>query len=240
MASKAGTAAFEHLMNVGFDVMSVVLDTVTNAIVAQIGDSTNENVDHDSAEWWQQTGFASMPAPPTQGGASCQGLAVKHSDRDMVFATRDLRASKIYGNLKPGEACMYATVGAARVFTKANGSVVLYTTVDNTQKGQSLSLVLAPTGVTLVTPWGGFMLNSSGWSITGPNGQSGLMLNASGDAKLVGTTASVSGSVAAIAGQIMTMIGTNATIASAAAVVPPNPTPGPLVGIGSATVFISP
>jgi phage gp45-like len=237
MASRSGTAAFAHMLNVGFDIMSVALDAVTKAIVAQIGDSTNENVDHDAAEWWQHTGFASMPAPPTQGASSCQGIAIKHSDRDMIIASRDLRGSMIYGNLKPGETCVYASSGAARVLLKRDGSIALYTTVDNTPTGTSISFILSPTeGVILATPWGGFTLTpGNGWVITGP-GSAALTLSAL-TATLAGTQVEVNGSLVAVSGTIGTFLGPLAT-----------PTPvtaalhGPvgLAGVASTTVFISP
>ena len=65
-----GPAAFAHLINVGFDVMAATLDPATSAVMLQVGDSTNQLVDHDQCELWQPNGFASMPAAPTQGAAS--------------------------------------------------------------------------------------------------------------------------------------------------------------------------
>lgn len=230
-----GSAAKAHLLNIGFDVMAVVLDKVTHAIVAQIGDSTNAVVDSDRAEWWQHTGFASMPAAPTQGAASCQGIAIKHSDRDMVIASRDLRAASIYGNLKPGETCVYAATGAARTLYKANGSVVDYTTSDNTAGGTSISAALSPTGYSLVTPWGAITINSNGITLTA--GQASLTLTPDGVATLAGTQVEVAGSVAAIQGTVGTFIGPKAvpTPATGAAM-----GPGAPLNLFSTNVFISP
>ena len=223
------------MLNVGFDVMGVSLDPVTNAIVVQVGDSTNENVDHDQAEWWQPSGFASCPAPPTQGAASCQGIAIKHSDRDMVFGARDLRAAKIYAQLQPGECCNYATVGAARQFCKANGSVVQYTTEDNTEKGTSISATLSPTGWVLATPWGSITVNESGITITA--GAASLTLSPTGIATLAGTQVEVNGSMVAVSGTVGTFLGPLATPLPLTAALHG---PAGLAGVASTTVFISP
>jgi hypothetical protein len=235
MASKAGTKAFEHLLNVGADVMAVVLDSVTNAIVAQLGNATTENVDHDGAEWWQHTGWASMPAAPTQGAASCQAIAIRHSDRDMVVASKDLRAAKIYANLKPGECCMYATVGAARQFCKANGHVVQYTTVNNDQTSTSHSTDLGPDGFHLVTSFGALSLDKNGFTVT--LGSASITISPTGVITIAGQQVEVNGSVVAVSGVAGTFIGPAAT---------PNPIaaaiygPAGVMGVASTTVFISP
>lgn len=129
---------FGWLFDVGVDVLATSLGKVSGIVTAQLGDSTAGKADSDSAELWQQTGFYSRPAPPSAGGASCQGLVLKSGDRDIVFATSDKRSSQIYGNLAPGEACVFATVGQARSVWKADGSVRHMTTDDNTASGNAM------------------------------------------------------------------------------------------------------
>ena len=135
---------FAQLFDYGVDVLATSLGKVTGIVIAQLGDSTAEQPDSDGAEWWQATGFYSRPAPPTQGGASCQGLVLKCGDRDLVFATSDKRSSQIYGNLAPGEACVFATVGQARSVWKKDGSVRHQTTDDNTAKGNAMFFGMSP------------------------------------------------------------------------------------------------
>ena len=106
-----------RLFDLGIDILGTTLGKVSGVILAQTGDSTAQRVKANKAEWWQTTGFASRPALPSQGGASCQGLAVKCSDRHIVFAARDVRGTSILGNLADGEACVYAPAGMAGAVT---------------------------------------------------------------------------------------------------------------------------
>lgn len=113
---------FSDLLAMGFDIMTSAIQS-TGAIVVQVGDAVNSIVDSDRAEWWQHTGFRSLPANPTQGQSSCQGLAFRRSDHDLVFATTDLRHSSIWQDLNPDEAQMYSFGGSCRVVCRANGKV---------------------------------------------------------------------------------------------------------------------
>ena len=159
-----GPAAFAHMIHCGFDVMSAALDPKTSAIVVQIGDSTNQSVDSDRAEWWQPCGFASMPAAPTQGAASCQGIAIKHSDRDMCFAARDLRSATIYGNLKPGDSAVYETGSATAIsLWKAADKSVNHMTAD--ANGNSIFRRMSPTEDRFWAPWGSQWHDATGWHL---------------------------------------------------------------------------
>lgn len=145
----------------------------------------------------------------------------------------------MHGNLQPGETVVGAMSGQARTIYKANGVAVTYTTADNTATGASVSFYVGFDKFQFSSPNGGITVDSTGVTLT--VGKAALQLvKATGDALLTGKRAAVTGSVAAISGAVMTMIGKLATQLTAAAIVPPNPTSGPLTGIGSATVFISP
>src|SRR5579864_7438238 len=145
---------FSYLFDMGKDVLQAALDPTTKIIQAQLGDSTHPFTSSNQAEWWQHTGFASMPAPPTQGGPSCQVLMIKRSDFDIVFASRDTRAAAMYGTLKPGECAIFGTVGQGRVLIKQNGAVVAFTTSDNTTSGQSQTMYHGPDGWRVVNQFG--------------------------------------------------------------------------------------
>jgi len=198
-----------YLFHVGVDLLASSLDKATNVILVQLGDSASGTPDSDAAELFAgQAGFMSRPAAPTQGGASCQGIAIKRNDRDIVIATRDVRCSEIWGQLKAGESCMHACSGQARVFCKANGSVVQYTTSDNTASGQSVSTYVGPDKVQFVAFGCSFTMDATGITLTA--GTSSLTLGKNGKAMLAATQAEVNGSVAGISGTIQTVVGPNA------------------------------
>ena len=133
-----------RLFDLGIDILGTTLGKVSGVILAQTGDSTAQRVKANKAEWWQTTGFASRPALPSQGGASCQGLAIKCSDRHIVFAARDVRGTSILGNLADGEACVYAPAGMGAAYFKKNGAVFLSTTDDNTPGGNQILFSISP------------------------------------------------------------------------------------------------
>ena len=234
-----------QLFEVGKDILATYLDKATNVILAQIGDSTQSVPDSDAAEWWQHTGFASRPAKPTPGNASCQGIHYKRGDRDCIIASRDTRSSQIYGNLKDGETCVYASTGAARLLFKSNGAIVAYTTNDNTEGGTGVQVYIGPDKIQLMNAYGAITIDSTGISLT--SGQAGLTLGQDGAAHLLGQTAAVSGSAVSVSGQVATSIGANPgsiTLIGAAATLITGAsysTPGPgIVATSSATVFVSP
>ena len=169
---------FSRLFDIGLDILASTLDLKTGTLTAQFGDVTKGTADSDSAEmWFGAPGLAARPALPTQGAASCQVLCLKRSDHDIGFAYRDLRASSIYGNLAPGEGCLYATSGQARLFVKADGSVRMMTTDDNTVTGNTGWFGISPVTqgadglphkggeLRYYFPWGGAWHDSSGYHL---------------------------------------------------------------------------
>ena len=196
-----------QLLFVGKDILGTTLDPTTKALTAQIGDSTNSVVEKDSVEFVQQAGFCSRPAAATPGNASCQAVGFTRGNRSVITGTRDLRASSIYGNLKEGETCVYATTGAARILLKADGSITRYTTSDNTPQGVSISDTLGPNGWRLETPWGALVLNAQGFTVT--FGGASVTLEPGGIARMAGNQVAMAGSIAAVAGSVATCLGSN-------------------------------
>ncbi len=164
---------FAELFDVGKDILVTTLNSVTNMVTAQLGDSTSQHAETDNNEWWQHVGFVSRPAKPTQGGASCQGLCLKANDHDIIFATRDTRGSSIVGNLADGEACMYAPGAQGRVLLKINGSVILLTTDSNTATGNTMFAGLSPVAASgaaggewrVFAPWGQQFQDGTGYHL---------------------------------------------------------------------------
>lgn len=171
---------FGQLFDIGVDILVTTLGKATGVVTAQLGDSTAGKPDSDNAEWWQHAGFISRPALPTNGGASCQGLILKCSDRDLVFATRDTRGTSIYGNLADGETCVYASGSQALSVWKRDGSVRHMTTdnnkppspTDGSTAGKAMYYGMSPGGAKgvaaggewrIYAPWGGEWFDASGF-----------------------------------------------------------------------------
>lgn len=238
-------SAFTYLFDVGKDILFAGLDKATATILCQLGNATDQVADSDSAELWQQPGFWSLPAAPTQGKPSCQAVVLKRSDRDIIIATRDLRSSSIYGNLKPGETCVGASTGQARTLYKANGAIIGYTTRDNTPSGQSVINYTGPDKIQFAIGTLSITMDPATQKITISAGPTALVLDgAAGKATLSGTQAALAGSLVAVAGSIATCIGANAIPSGV-----PGTTPGPtscllgLTGVAavpSHNVFIGP
>lgn len=232
--------ALGDIFSIGLDVTSCKIDPTTGAMLAQLGDATGAEADSDAAEIWQQAGIASLPAPPSSGTSSCQALAIRRTDRDIIFATCDKRATSTYGKLNPGETCVFATVGQARTLYKADGHVVDMTTSDNTPTGKTHTSSLGPDGFKVVTVFGGLSIDENGITLTLANGQGALTISPAGEVKLMGVLVSVLGQVVGIAGKTATCLGS-----AAAPTLAPGPTSvliGPVgsSGVASRSVFCSP
>lgn len=201
---------FGQLIDIGLDVLSAVIDATTKIPLLQIGDAVSSTAMADRAEHWQQAGFTSIPAAPTAGSPSCQVISIKQGGRRAIIATRDARASTIYGSLKPGETCVYATAGQARVMLKKDGSITRVTTSDNTPGGVTISDRLGPDGWTLTTPWGELSLTAQGLSLM-VSGAGAITISPEGILKMFATQASLQGSLVCVSGDTATVLGPKAT-----------------------------
>ncbi|HEY2516941.1 MAG TPA: hypothetical protein VGI39_38985, partial [Polyangiaceae bacterium] len=173
------------VFQIGVDILNTILGTQTNpdngqqtgTILAQTGDAVKQVTDCDNAEWWQHTGFASRPVNPKNGVAACQGVAIRCSNRDVVIASRDVRTNQIYGNLSPGETCVFAPgpdgKAQARTMWKADGSITHYTTSTNDDSGSASYERIHPSkGWMLVWPWGKLVFDQTGFHMTHQSGVS--------------------------------------------------------------------
>lgn len=191
------TPKMSALFDIGVDILKTVRSAATGLITAQTGDSVAKTTNGDAAEWWQHVGFVSRPAVPTAGQAACQGVAIKRGDNDAIVATRDARGTSIYGSLADGEACVYSPGAQGRVLLKANGTVNIYTTSDNTSSGQSIILTVGPTGVSIGSPWGAFIMDSGGVRMADSSGTAGISI-ANGAVTIIGTTIALNGSTVSL------------------------------------------
>lgn len=182
----------KSIFYVGADILRTDVEG-PNTILAQIGDATAGN-SPEPCEWWQHVGFASRPSEVSGSGKNAdaaQAIIIARTDYDIVIASRDTRFQDIYGALKPGETCVYATgtdgKAQGRILIKKDGSVNLFTKKGNTSSGQAMGIFIDP-GADTIT-----ILNSKGYGlIIGPDGisltakDSALKLDASGDCSLIG------------------------------------------------------
>lgn len=197
---------FSQFFFVGVDILSTTLHPKTKAILAQIGDSTKGVVDTDAVETWSPSGFVSRAAPAVAGKSACQAFGVRLPGRAIILATRDLRSSAIAGALKPGEFCLYCTVGQARIIGKIDGSITRYTKVGNAPGGVDISDTLGPDGWKLTTPWGQISLGPGGFMAT-VEGAGALVITPDGKINLSGKAVAIQGMVASIGGSVATCIG---------------------------------
>jgi len=86
-------------------------------------------------------------------GGSC------YHDRDTcptAIGSRDLRNQSFYGNLGPGETVLYAAgpqgTSQGRIILKADGSISIYTTNDNTSGGTAVYFRISPQGLQFISP----------------------------------------------------------------------------------------
>lgn len=159
------------------DILATEKDDTTNTITAQLGVASSKEVESAGAEWWQQVGFASRPSNVSSGAdPSAQALLLTKSDQDLILATRDTRAHRVYSELKAGETCLYATGqdgnGAPAIFLKDSGSVTIYTTDTGKNDGSGVAFTVGPQSLSFVAPWGTLEFSPAGFFVRHHTGAS--------------------------------------------------------------------
>jgi hypothetical protein len=94
----------------------------------------------------------------TPGAAMIIGVAEKSSAR--------------FDNLPNGSTAMSAGQGEARVITRNDGSIALYTTDDNTREGEGVYVRVAPDAIQFRAPWGTMRFDASGFHVALSSGAS--------------------------------------------------------------------
>lgn len=146
----------DHITSIG-DVLSS--SAVEGSIRVKIGDSISGD-GFAEALAWGTPGFYGRPADPTpQGAAQVWYTATGNQKRALGF--RDRRAQAILPQIAPGESIMYGQQGQF-VRTRNDGSVIAYTTDDNTPNGRGIYAKVAPDGIDLATPWARVMIGPLG------------------------------------------------------------------------------
>jgi hypothetical protein len=189
------------------NILNVSLGTTNNSGVAQIGDVTNEDVENYEAQWVQQSGFMSIPPQAVPNQTASEGVVLKTQYRDYVIACRDFNTQQNYGNLGPGEFCVYAAgsngASQGKVVGKTDGSVTIYTTSDNTSTGSGVYFQISPGGIRFVAPFGSLIFDKNGFQV---NTISGAGFNLGGIA--------AAGPLSTIIGNFCNITASNTSIAS--------------------------
>lgn len=198
------------MVRVGAHVLNTTVSTATKKILAQIGSNEGEGqTEADNVEWWQHVGFASRAPNPNKGKGgkeATQAIVVRAGGRDVAFASQDLRGLDLYGNLSPGETCIYSSgpdgSAQARVLLKADGSINLYTTEGNASGGTSMGVFVNTDGsINVASSKGNALLLGSDGSVKVFNASGGLQIKDDGSIKLA------SGAKVEISGGSITMGG---------------------------------
>jgi hypothetical protein len=160
--------------------MSSTLDDTTGAITLQVGDCLHDrSEDSDVPAFGAIGGILHRPAPAASKDAGAEVVLLRcAADTDIAIAGRDVRVKKIAGSLLEGETAVFASQGQARCIFKADGSITLYTTDDNTESGTSVAVTVGPGGVKVIHPSGVLTIDSGGVQI-GESG--GAFLKMSGN-----------------------------------------------------------
>lgn len=155
-------------------------DKSTGAIIAHIGDAVSGESIDDQVPVWQTFGFLSMPAPWTkgtetvngvqQGVSAAEGVVIKTTGNDMLVAGRDNRAAYLAGLIKQGETSVFATGSQATTIYKLDGSIVHFTTHDNTNAGRSTYQAIQPNGRDFCFPWGRETFDDTGFHLSHESG----------------------------------------------------------------------
>lgn len=184
-----GSPNIEDLFNFGASIMGSVVNEKNNTISVTTGDAIIGEVTGPSTQLWQNCGFASRPAMAAPGLGSAESINIVRANGDISIATRDLRDQAIYGNLGPGDTCVYGTgatgLGQARVYVNGNdGSVTISTTADsqsggakNTDTGVGVYLRIDTDKLQFTAPWGSLVFDRSGFHLKTASGAGFDLIN---------------------------------------------------------------
>lgn len=167
-----------NVIDVGVDVLTTEMAD-NGTIGAQTGSAIDKSVSSNDCEIWGPIGYCARPSKPIAGKNACQAVSIAGADRDALIAFRDLRSQEVYGNLSPGDVCIYSAgadgSGQAKLNLRGDGAAVLSTTDDNTDAGSPQYLKIDKDKFEIRHKYGRITLDAQGLSIRLPNG-AGILL----------------------------------------------------------------
>lgn len=132
-------------------------------ITCQTGDVISGEVYDPSAVVMQHHGLMSMGAPAVPGVSAPEGQVLETGAGHIVMAGRSVRSGAIAGMIQMGETCCFADGSQASTLYKLDGSIIDFTTHDNTAAGRSVFSRTFPGGWETVNPWGRVRLDKTGF-----------------------------------------------------------------------------
>ena len=228
----------------GLQILSVERGALNNSITCQMGEVGTSVVESENAQLMQQSGFVSIPPQPVPGQTASESIVIRGAgNRDYVIATRDVLSQQIYANMNYGESMMYAAgsdgQGQARFKCDTNGNVLMYTTDDNTAKGNgmSFSMLTGANGQTaslsFFAPFGSFVFDSTGFHMQTVSGGTfdlgGINLPAPLSSALPNTYCNINAGMITLNGMCnLGVAGPSGSYLPAVMALTPIPTPTPL------------
>ncbi len=127
------------------DIGASKLEPTFNTITVQ-GKGPQQSEDPEDSESFDDTpmfgalGLIARPYPKDSRG-KCQGLLIRDASYGAVVGMRDNRTNDVYGNLEPGDVCLFATgpKHKARVIIKEETDTVVILGKDSNGKDTMLS-----------------------------------------------------------------------------------------------------
>jgi phage gp45-like len=134
----------------GFQIISTEINEA-NKIICQTGFNEDGVVIDQVNELVQQQGIVSLPIKPeanTQVAPSA--MTLDDGQRKYTIAVQDARGNSVISDLKAGEICLYAAGedgnSQGNIKLRTDGSINLYTTSDNTNSGNPLTVAFTKDG----------------------------------------------------------------------------------------------
>ena len=167
----------------GLQILNVERGALNNSILCQMGVIGTGAVESETAQYIQQSGFVSIPPQPQAGQTTSESLVLRGiSNRDYVFATRDVLSQQMYANMNYGEVMIYAA-GAdgnaqAKIKCDQYGNIILYTKDDNTVNGNGMTMTINTSanggtpGFGFYAAFGSFVFDATGLHINHVTGAS--------------------------------------------------------------------
>jgi hypothetical protein len=192
------------------DVLSTSISSKTKKVLAQTGSNNGPGQTcADNVAWMQQVGICSRPANPEKGKQSARALVLCSGGHDAAIASEDERGLTIYGNLGPGETCLYAVgedgTAQARILLKGDGSINIFTKEDNDSSGAGMGIFVNADGsINIASHNGAAVMLTSDGDVRVFNASGGIQVKADGSIKLA------SGAKVEISGASITMGGPTA------------------------------
>lgn len=111
-------------------------------------------------------GLQMRPLDPDADGTACQAYYWYEGSQGYATLANDPRTQNdVSIQLQKGETILHSPLGSAFLRMKADGSISLFTTDDNTTNGRSVALILSPTGLACNFPFGKLTFDANGFHV---------------------------------------------------------------------------